>query len=159
MFYPMMWCHSQSCCSLVHADHAAARLLASTWLDNGVGGAGAGEAGGGGMTPSLFRIILQIDGCTDQPIIGQYSLTSLVIGSYFNASGLLLTLPALASVMALSTSTWIRFAWMEIISNQREGKRLNSLMWWRSTGLHRGSSDIHILPASFKSQSFLPLGF
>lgn len=66
---PTIWHHSQSCCSLVQADQAAARLFTSTWLDDG-GGSGAGAAGGGGMIPSLFRIILQTDGRVNQSAVG-----------------------------------------------------------------------------------------
>lgn len=50
--------NSQSPCSAAHADHAATRLLTSTWVTV-PGGTGAGARGGGGIAPSALEIILQ----------------------------------------------------------------------------------------------------
>jgi len=50
--------YSHSPCSAAHADHAATRLLTSTWVMV-PGGTGAGARGGGGMALSALDIILQ----------------------------------------------------------------------------------------------------
>lgn len=88
------------------------------------------------MMPSLFRIILQTDRRVSQSAAGMRTGDA---SSYLKISGRFFTLPPLASVMALSTSAWIRLACRNTFYyfNKQHG-----LIW-----------------SSFLSKTFMPLEF